>query len=138
MTVKRKHSRKRDAILSIIRSTTVHPTAEWIYRELKPDYPDLSLGTVYRNISLLQDNGELQTVGIIDGEARYDGNTTEHTHFICEACGAVLDLPALAPHLDAETNAAREALGLIISRRRVMYYGKCPTCVANSKIDSQI
>ena len=57
MATVRKHSRKRDAILACLRSTTCHPTAEWVYQQLKPAIPDLSLGTVYRNLSMFKDEG---------------------------------------------------------------------------------
>ena len=55
----RKHSRKRDAILSCVRGTTCHPTAEWVYTQLKPEIPDLSLGTVYRNLAMFKQDGEI-------------------------------------------------------------------------------
>ena len=63
MAMLRKHSRKRDAILACLRSTTCHPTAEWVYQQLKPAIPDLSLGTVYRNLSMFKDEGLVISVG---------------------------------------------------------------------------
>ena len=52
MSTMRRHSKKRDAILSCIRRSHLHPSAEWIYTQLKPEHPDLSLGTVYRNLAV--------------------------------------------------------------------------------------
>ena len=63
----RKHSRKRDAILSCVRGTTCHPTAEWVYTQLKPEIPDLSLGTVYRNLAMFKQDGEIVSVGTVAG-----------------------------------------------------------------------
>lgn len=91
MSTTRKHSRKRDAILRCIRSTTSHPTAEWVYRQLKPEFPQLSLGTVYRNLNLFCEQGEIASLGAVGGLERFDGNTEPHVHFICTNCGAVQD-----------------------------------------------
>jgi Fur family peroxide stress response transcriptional regulator len=128
MPVKYKHSHKRDAILALIRSTTVHPSAEWVYSELKPRYPDLSLGTVYRNLAMLKDNGSLCSVGVVSGEERFDGNTDEHAHFICEDCGTVLDIPEAGPAQQRELEEITGRYGVTISRRLLMYYGRCPAC----------
>lgn len=61
----RKHSKKRDAILECVRSTKEHPTADWVYSQLKPSIPDLSLGTVYRNLASFKREGVISSVGAI-------------------------------------------------------------------------
>ena len=83
MATIRKRSRKRDAILACVRATTCHPSAEWVYQRLKPTIPDLSLGTVYRNLSMFKDEGLVISVGTVGGLERFDGNTKPHTHFVC-------------------------------------------------------
>lgn len=83
---------KRDAILSLLRSVKCHPTAEWIHAELRKQYPDLSLGTVYRNLRALTDAGLIRSVGVVDGQERFDGNLAAHGHFVCKSCGAVMDV----------------------------------------------
>jgi Fur family transcriptional regulator, peroxide stress response regulator len=93
MEKKRNYSRKREAILKAVRSTTTHPTADWVYETLKPVYPDLSLGTVYRNLAQFKADGAILSVGIVNGQERFDGNVKPHTHFVCSCCGAVLDIP---------------------------------------------
>ena len=70
-----RHSPKRDAILQCLRSTTCHPSAEWVYSQLKPRIPDLSLATVYRNLARFRAEGAVQVIGCVDGEDRYDGDT---------------------------------------------------------------
>ena len=70
-----KHFRKRDAILSYLRSTDVHPSADMVYAHLKPEIPDLSLGTVYRNLSMFRQQGTIASVGTVNGVERFDGNT---------------------------------------------------------------
>ena len=81
-----RYSKKREAILNAIRSTTCHPSAEWIYQTLKPTHPDLSLGTVYRNLVFFQQQGQVQSVGVVNGQERFDGNTAPHSHFVCTNC----------------------------------------------------
>ena len=88
----RKHSKKRDAILDCIRQTKSHPTAEWVYQQLKPSFPDLSLGTVYRNLSMFKEENIIQSIGVVNGLERFDYNTDPHAHFICTHCGRVTDL----------------------------------------------
>ena len=95
----RKRSKKRDAILACIRSTRRHPSAEWIYDRLKPEIPDLSRGTVYRNLRLFLEEGVVASVGVVGGLERFDGDVSPHAHFICQCCGEVIDLPGLAAAL---------------------------------------
>ena len=92
----RKHSKKRDAILECVRSTTAHPTADWVYAQLKPQIPDLSLGTVYRNLAMFKQEGIIASVGVVAGMERFDFNTIPHAHYICHQCDAVIDLHDLA------------------------------------------
>ena len=88
-----KHFKKREAILNCLRSTKTHPSAEWVYTQLKPQIPNLSLGTVYRNLALFKETGEAISIGTVKGIERFDGNTAPHVHYICTACGAVIYLP---------------------------------------------
>ena len=78
MSIARKHSRKRDAILECLRCTTSHPTAEWVYTQLKPTIPDLSLATVYRNLAMFKDEGTIDSVGVYNGLERFDFRTDPH------------------------------------------------------------
>jgi len=89
----KRYSKKREAILALLRETRSHPDAEWIYQRAKLQYPDLSLGTVYRNLSELSEDGTIISVAVVDGRERYDANIAPHPHFICGRCAAVIDLP---------------------------------------------
>ena len=91
----RKHSKKRDAILECVRSTKEHPTADWVYSQLKPSIPDLSLGTVYRNLASFKREGVISSVGVVDGMERFDFNTASHAHFICTHCNAIIDIDGI-------------------------------------------
>jgi Fur family peroxide stress response transcriptional regulator len=125
---KNKHSRKRDAILERIRSTKLHPSAEWVYSGLKSQFPDLSLGTVYRNIAMLKASGMLKSVGTVHGEERFDGDVSEHVHFICERCGGVTDIAPQSSFGDNDTQEIESEYNVRVSRRQLIYFGKCGTC----------
>ena len=90
-------SKKRDAMLTLLRSTHCHPGADWVYQEMKAQYPGVSLGTVYRNLNHLCERGLIRRVGAVNGQERYDAQVRPHSHFICNRCGCVLDLPRLSP-----------------------------------------
>lgn len=95
-----RRSAKRDAMLALLRSVDCHPSADWVFRRLQAQFPDLSLGTVYRNLNQLCEQGAVRRVGAVNGQERYDGDTSPHAHFVCNRCGAVLDLPGLPPGED--------------------------------------
>ena len=121
----RRHSRKRDAILNCIRQSRIHPSAEWIYAQLKPEHPDLSLGTVYRNLALFRESGEVVCVATVRGADRLDACTEPHAHFICEQCGAVLDVDVPQDDLrsDLETR-----YGVRVRRSELLFRGVCSAC----------
>ena len=122
-----RYSKKREAILNAIRSTQCHPSAEWVYQTLKPSHPDLSLGTVYRNIHMFREEGTVVSVGVVNGLERFDGNTQPHVHFVCERCGAVLDVGAIEVPVEL-TARAEEATGGQVHACRLSFSGQCPKC----------
>ena len=128
MEPRSKHFRKRDAILHYLRHTTEHPSAETVYAALKAEIPDLSLGTVYRNLALFKEQGLIISLGSVNGVERYDGNIDPHVHFVCHGCGAVSDLHAL--HVPEELNAAaaRES-GAVVDHCHLTFHGRCRACV---------
>lgn len=127
-----KHFRKRDAILSCLRQTTEHPSADWVYVRLKPQYSDLSLGTVYRNLALFKEQGLITSLGTVNGIERFDGNTTPHVHFICTDCGRVLDLTQI--RIPQELNeAAALAAGGRVSACQLVFTGACADCENKSE-----
>ena len=87
-----KQFRKRNAILSCLRGTDTHPSAEMVFDMLQQDHPDISLATVYRNLSLFKSQGLITSVATVHGTERFDANTQPHVHFICSSCDAVIDL----------------------------------------------
>ena len=124
-----RYSKKREAILSALRGTKTHPSAEWVYQTLKPAHPDLSLGTVYRNLSLFRQQGVIQSVGVVNGQERFDADTSLHHHFVCERCGAVLDL-SFSPQEEGWDCAVSEQYGFRAKRHELTFYGICRDCLA--------
>ncbi|MDR2785345.1 MAG: transcriptional repressor, partial [Treponema sp.] len=130
-SIERKYSRKREAILETMRSAKCHPTAQWVYEQLRPRIPDLSLGTVYRNISLFRQEGKLVSVGVVNGEEHFDGFTAPHPHCVCECCGKVFDLPC--PDEAALASLTKNLTGFDADFRKTVFYGVCPECVAGTQ-----
>ena len=125
-----KHFRKRDAILSCLRSTESHPSADWVYERVKQDIPDISLATVYRNLSLFKEQGLIQSLGTVQGVERFDGNTAPHVHYICTGCGRVVDLPGLS--VPEEMNHAAELeSGGRVAACQLTFTGTCGKCSQN-------
>ena len=121
-----KRSRQREHILAKLRSTKTHPTAAWIYDELKPEFPELSLGTVYRNLNILRDQGLLQVLSSGSTFDRFDANTAPHYHFVCTACGKVEDVDVQVREDIDERIGAR--IGRRIVGHRLDFFGLCPDC----------
>ena len=119
-----RYSRQRELIYEIVCASREHPTAEMVYAALKPSYPSLSLGTVYRNLHLLADEGKL--VRMPFPVQRCDGELHRHPHFCCEGCGCVQDVEL--PYDDALDEAAAERLGCGGVRHSVVFYGLCGDC----------
>ncbi len=123
-----KRSRQREKILETLRATKAHPTAYWIYDTLKPYLPELSLGTVYRNLGILHDQGLIQILRSGSGLDRFDADTSQHYHFICTACGAVSDVD-IPPFEGLEEKVAGK-LGRVVTGHRLDFYGLCEKCAA--------
>ena len=85
-------SKKRQAMYDLLCADREHPTAEMLFNRLKPDFPELSLGTVYRNLSVLEEEGLIFRVGKVEGQERYDARLDPHIHFVCTRCRRVTDI----------------------------------------------
>lgn len=124
MTGKR-YSRQRELIYQCLMDTDEHPTAEMLYNWLKPANPSLSLGTVYRNLNLLADEGIITRMPF--PVERYDANTEPHPHFRCRSCGHVYDLEGLDYDRDLDQAAAR-CSGHDVERHDMVFSGTCVHC----------
>lgn len=124
--VLRHRSRQRERILNFLRESSSHPTATQIHGALLSEIPSLSLATVYRNLDVLVEDGEIDEVASGFGAARYDGNLVPHHHFHCEACNEILDIVMPVPR--GLTKKLVEQNGLAAERVQISFYGICPTC----------
>ena len=122
-----RYSEKREAILRLLQSTQSHPTADWIYQSLKPTHPDLSLGTVYRNLAFFQEQGTERSGAVVGGQERYDAGMRPHSHFICDRCGAVLDLPEIPVDRELDRQVS-EGRCLRVSHHDLVFHGTCSCC----------
>ncbi len=116
-------SKQRDLITGIIKGRCDHPTADMIYVSAREQSPNISLGTVYRNLKLLTDEKVIITLETEDKKLHYDGDTSRHSHFICNKCGKIIDLfkPVKMPE-------ELDEIGAEISGEKCIYYGNCSDC----------
>lgn len=124
-----KYSRQREAIKSYLASTTSHPTADTVYLHVREDFPNISLGTVYRNLNLLVDLGEAMKITTPDGADRFDGNPNPHYHFCCKHCGNVYDLDM--PDLDELNKHASKFFDGELDGHTILFHGTCKHCENN-------
>lgn len=121
-----KYSRQRESIKEFLMERKDHPTADMVYMNVREKFPHISLGTVYRNLSLLAELGEITKIST-DGPDRFDANQAPHYHFICRQCHAVLDLEL--PYMEElETQAGQSFCGSIEAHTAI-FYGLCPQCM---------
>ena len=130
---KRRYSKQRAALLELLMSTKEHPTAAQLYERLRKQYPSVSLGTVYRNLSLLAEQGQVQILRGGSGFDRFDGNVAPHSHITCTVCGRVVDVDCAIPGEDAAEKAAAEASGFRVLSHALDFYGICPECLQDQE-----
>ena len=122
-----RYSKKREAIYQALQGTTSHPSAEWLYQTLKPEHPDLSLGTVYRNLVFFQQQGMVKSVGVVNGQERFDACVAPHCHFVCTGCSRVIDLDKLELNENADA-LVTEQYGFHVDRHEFTFFGNCKSC----------
>ncbi len=122
----RKHSKQRDLIKEFLMTRKDHPTADVVYSNVRQQNPNISLGTVYRNLTLLADSGEIKRIRIGDGIDHFDADTSPHYHFVCTECGSVMDLETGNSDAVLETTIAN--FEGHIAGHVTYFYGTCPDC----------
>ena len=124
---RRRHStRQRRRLLELLQADRSHPTAAELFERARPEFPSLSLGTVYRNLDVLISEGLAEAVPSESGALRYDGNPKPHHHFICEQCGAIQDVELALP--DQLHRSLAKEYDLRAGRTRVHFFGLCLSC----------
>jgi Fur family peroxide stress response transcriptional regulator len=119
-------TRQKNAILEVLRSTTSHPTADWVYNEVRKEIPNISLGTVYRNLRMLCQLGEVLELVLCGSLSRFDARNENHYHFRCEKCEQVFDVDEPV-NMEMDKIAARKT-GFRIKYHRMEFYGLCLEC----------
>ena len=132
MEASTKNFRKRNAILHYLQSVTDHPSAETVFTHLKQEIPDLSMGTVYRNLNLFKSQGLAVSVATVKGVERFDGNCDPHVHFICSECDAVIDLMEMAIP-EALRKTAENCCGGEVGDCHLSFTGVCRDCLEGKK-----
>jgi Fe2+ or Zn2+ uptake regulation protein len=125
--MKSRVTRQLATIYDVLAASHDHPTADQVFQRVRTTLPQVSLGTVYRNLDKLREEGRLRVVRLGDGQAHYDAMIDEHDHFVCERCRSVLDLPR------AEASAALQRLdaqGCLVHWHTTSLDGLCATCRA--------
>ena len=124
--MRRRETRQREVILNVLRSADSHPTADWIYDEVRKVIPNISKGTVYRNLNILRDMGEISELNLSGTVSRFEGKQENHYHFRCDKCGQVFDLDEPVNN-DLDERVARKT-GFKVSYHQLGFRGLCKDC----------
>ena len=116
-----RYSKQREVIIDILKNTVMHPDAYAIYQQAVKVIPNISLGTVYRNLRELEERQEIRKIVLSNGIEHYDYNTNEHHHFVCCVCGKVYDVDTLG-----DISVKNE--GFKVVEKEVQFYGICKEC----------
>jgi Fur family transcriptional regulator, peroxide stress response regulator len=122
-------SQQRERILQILKETDSHPTADWVYARLKEEIPGLSLGTVYRNLKVLIEQGHIQKLPFGSTFDRFDAELKPHYHLVCEKCGMVSDFEM--PQNSHLNELAQQISRFKVNRHRIDFFGICEKCQNN-------
>ncbi|MCJ7802362.1 MAG: transcriptional repressor [Candidatus Marinimicrobia bacterium] len=120
-------SKQRDLILNIVQDTRTHPTADYVYDKARNELPNVSLGTVYRNLGQLVDSKLLKSINI-DGIIHYDAFLDDHQHFQCKSCNRVLDIELNAKDFISQVESKTNH---IIVKCKIHLVGICKDCQNN-------
>lgn len=122
---------QRHAILEFLFSAPSHPTADEIYKALEGKFPNMSVATVYNNLRVFKEVGLVRELTYGDSSSRFDSNTSDHYHVICDECGKIVDFHY--PGLDEVETLAEHVTGFKVRNHRMEIYGSCTDCASNQK-----
>lgn len=125
-----KYSKQREALLTLLRSTHSHPSADWLYENLRKEFPNISLGTVYRNLAVLADSGEIMKIQTSSNKEHFDGFTDKHHHFVCRGCDKIFDVSI--DGIEKAEKQAAEKLDADVEGSSLVFYGICKECSQNN------
>lgn len=119
-----RYSRQREAILTVLQGTDTHPTADWVHQQVRGEIPNISLGTVYRNLTRLEGMGQIRRLKE-EGQSRFDANLTPHDHFRCLRCNNIFDIHLSLDHM---TDSLSSDLPFKITGMNLELLGECDEC----------
>lgn len=127
-----KYSIQKEMLLKVLCSTDCHPDADWIYAQVRKELPNISLGTVYRNLAKMSQEGVILKLNMNDGRDHFDGNTAPHHHMSCRECGAIIDIftgdaeeSEFSRYLD---DYAQNHTSARVEGHTVIFHGVCKNC----------
>ena len=125
--IKERNTKQKSLILSAVRGTKTHPTAEEVHAMLLGTVQGLSLGTVYRNLNHMAELGQIRRISVTNSPDRFDGDVSPHHHICCNNCGKFCDFF----DTDYDTSLDRvieEKSGFTLIKHETVFYGLCPEC----------
>ncbi len=125
-----KFSKQRELIYNAVNDNRVHPTAENIYNLLKPENPQLSLGTVYRNLQQLADKGLINRLSMANMPDRFDGNIAPHYHTVCSCCGKLEDV--FVDYFKDIDKIVEDSLNCRVESHSIVFNTVCSDCLEKS------
>lgn len=128
-------TKQKEAVSRVLKETGCHPTAEWVYEQVRREIPKISLGTVYRNLKVLNSEGEVSKLELSANLTRYDGNTQNHYHFRCERCDYILDVDQPV-NKEIDKKLAQQT-GFKVSYHRLEFLGLCKDCQSRDSLKQQ-
>ncbi len=128
-----RNSKQKTAILDVLSKTDTHPTADWVYQKVSRKIPNISLGTVYRNLANLAKDGVISRMEIGDGTDHFDYTVQPHNHFYCKQCGGLYDVEL---SYDESLDKMAESTGCgRIEDHNLLFRGTCKQCLNSKKND---
>jgi Fur family peroxide stress response transcriptional regulator len=121
-----RQTRQRRIVFDAVKQCKSHPTADWVFDRVRATMPNISLGTVYRNLSVLKDEGLLREIPGNDRRAHYDSNVDPHAHFICSSCGEIRDIKVKPT---GQWRTHKELVGCEVTEQRIEFIGLCASCL---------
>ena len=128
---RRRCSKQRDLIFDAVQRHIDHPSADDIYMAVRAENPHISRGTIYRNLKLMAENGDIRQVKI-SGADRFDYRQDPHYHMLCTCCGKVTDIPL--PYRTELDNMMADQTGYKVTHHRIIFEGICPDCFLKQDI----
>lgn len=125
-----RETKQRKIVYETVKGTFSHPTADWVFEQVRQTMPKVSLGTVYRNLNVLKDEGLVREIHGNDRRAHYDADTSPHGHFICEVCDQIIDVRGIHK---IDWRPLKDLVGCQVTDQKVVFSGRCASCQRGEK-----